>query len=56
MPPRVEWLLMLGILMLCLSVVLQKLKPEYSKAATALNEHDSTIVIGMVRVFINKLS
>lgn len=27
----------------------QKLKPEYSKAATTLNEHDATIVIGKVR-------
>jgi len=26
----------------------QKLKPEYSKAATTLNEHDSTIIIGKV--------
>jgi hypothetical protein len=26
----------------------QKLKPEWSKAATTLNEHDATIIIGKV--------
>lgn len=42
--------------MFCLSFDLQKLKPEYSKAATSLNEHDSTIVIGKVRIYINRLT
>lgn len=34
----------------CLLVCpLQKLKPEYSSAATTLNAHDASIVIGKVR-------
>jgi hypothetical protein len=29
---------------------LQKLKPEWSKAATTMNEHDATIIIGKVGI------
>lgn len=36
--------------LLCPCTHLQKLKPEYSKAATTMNEHDASIIIGKVRV------